>query len=262
MYSITKSLVTLAEELGVKFHYNSRVQEIAVKGKKAVGVKVNGNFVSGDAVVSNMDIWFTYKKLLKDQVSPERILKQERSSSALIFYWAIKKEFRVLDLHNIFFSENYKEELDSIWKEKEIYTDPTVYLNVSSKYKKEDAPPGSENWFVMINVPSNSGQDWDKLISKARQSIQQKLSRILKEDIRSLIIGEAVLDPEGIELKTSSYAGSIYGTSSNSCFSAFLRHANYSSRIKGLYFVGGSVHPGGGIPLALQSARIVSEMIS
>jgi phytoene dehydrogenase-like protein len=113
----------------------------------------------------------------------------------------------------------------------------------------------------MINVPSNAGQDWDALIAEARKNILNKLSRLLGKDIGGLIANESVLDPRSIESRTSSYQGSLYGTSSNSQFAAFLRHANKSSKIKGLYFCGGSVHPGGGIPLCLLSAKIVSSLI-
>ncbi len=261
MYSITKSLVKLAEELGVKFNYNSIVEEIIVEKKKVKGIKVKGNNIEADLVISNMDVWFTYKKLLKKQRHPNRILQQERSSSALIFYWGIKKSFPILDLHNIFFSEDYQQEFDHIWKEKDLYHDPTIYLNIGSKCTLNDAPEGCENWFTMINVPANTGQNWDMLIIKAKENILKKLSRNLGEDIRTLIICEAILDPRSIEAKTSSYQGSLYGTSSNNQLAAFLRHANFSSKIKGLYFAGGSVHPGGGIPLALLSAKIVSGLI-
>jgi phytoene dehydrogenase-like protein len=113
----------------------------------------------------------------------------------------------------------------------------------------------------MINVPANTGQDWDALIAGAREHVLNKLSRLLSKDIRKLIANESILDPRSIESRTSSYQGSLYGTSSNSRFAAFLRHANKSSKIKGLYFCGGSVHPGGGIPLCLLSAKIVSELV-
>lgn len=263
MYKIVKALVKLAEELGVKFHYNTPVQEIVLNKKRATGIKVNGDILTGDVVVSNIDVWFTYKKLLAgyDDLHPKKTLNQERSSSALIFYWGIKKQFPQLDLHNIFFSKDYKAEFEHIWKQQNIYHDPTIYLNISSKYKANDAPEGCENWFVMINVPSNQGQDWDKLIAEARQNILQKLSAALNENIAELIECESILDPRSIENETSSYQGSIYGTSSNSRFAAFLRHANRSSKIGNLYFCGGSVHPGGGIPLCLLSAKIVSEMV-
>ncbi|RYD91664.1 MAG: phytoene desaturase, partial [Sphingobacteriales bacterium] len=186
---------------------------------------------------------------------------QERSSSALIFYWGMNKQFPKLDLHNIFFSADYEAEFNDIWQQKIIYHDPTVYLNISSKYKADDAPDGCENWFVMINVPSNSGQDWDSLIKQARQNIIIKLSRLLGKDISAYIKCESILDPQSIESRTSSYQGSLYGTSSNNQFAAFLRHANKSSKINNLYFCGGSVHPGGGIPLCLLSAKIVSDWI-
>ena len=264
MHSITNSLVSLAGSLGVKFNYNSPVSEIVIEKKKAIGIQVNGSIVAGSIIISNMDVWFTYKKLLKNYpaLKPKRILNQERSSSALIFYWGISKEFKELDLHNIFFSADYEDEFWHIWQEKNISDDATVYLNISSKYNAADAPAGHENWFVMINVPANTGQDWDAMIDKAREDIQKKLARLLNEDIAPLITSETILDPRSIEGNTSSYQGSLYGNSSNGRFAAFLRHANRSSQFKNLYFCGGSVHPGGGIPLALLSAKIVSEWIS
>ncbi|MFI5157894.1 MAG: 1-hydroxycarotenoid 3,4-desaturase CrtD [Sphingobacteriales bacterium] len=263
MYSIIISLVNLAESLGVKFNYNSRVDEIVLEWQTATGIRIKDKLIEADIVVSNMDVWFTYHQLLRTHPAlfPKKILSQERSSSALIFYWGINKQFPHLDLHNIFFSADYKAEFDHIWQKKDIYHDPTVYLNISSKYKTEDAPAGCENWFVMINVPSNSGQDWDKLIVDAKKNIIAKLNKSLGEDISHLIISESILDPRGIESRTSSYQGSIYGTSSNNQFSAFLRHANKSSKINNLFFCGGSVHPGGGIPLCLLSAKIVSDCV-
>lgn len=262
MYGITLALVKLAEELGVKFTYNAKVDEIVIINKIAKGVRVKGENIVGDVLVSNMDIWFTYKTLLQKhpQLHPQKTLNQERSSSALVFYWGIKKEFSQLDLHNIFFSQNYREEFQHLWDKQTLYQDPTVYINISSKLKPDDAPEGCENWFVMINAPANNGQNWEELIASARQNIQQKLSKILEVDISQFIACESILDPRSIESKTSSYKGSIYGTSSNSQFAAFLRHANKSSKVKGLYFCGGSVHPGGGIPLCLLSAKITSEM--
>ncbi|MBK0383746.1 phytoene desaturase [Pedobacter sp. SD-b] len=261
MFDITLSLVRLAEELGVKFYYNKRVDEIIIDEKKVKGIKIGDEKILADVVVSNMDVYFTYKRLLKEQAQPQKILKQERSSSALIFYWGVKKEFPELGLHNIFFSDNYQEEFNHLFKTKTIYQDPTVYINISSKFKTNDAPKGCENWFTMINVPNNIGQNWEVFKAGARANIIKKINRNLNIDLESLIETESVLDPVLIESKTSSYKGSLYGTSSNGQFAAFLRHANFSKKIKNLYFVGGSVHPGGGIPLALLSAKIVARMI-
>jgi len=113
----------------------------------------------------------------------------------------------------------------------------------------------------MINTPGNKGQDWEALKQQAKQRIIKKLSRILDADIASHIVAEEILDPVRIERDTLSHEGSLYGTSSNSKFAAFLRHPNFSSNIDQLYFCGGSAHPGGGIPLCLLSAKIVSDLI-
>jgi phytoene dehydrogenase-like protein len=209
-----------------------------------------------------MDIYPTYKKLLATAKQPKKILTQEKSSSALIFYWGIGKQFPELDLHNIFFSNNYQEEFKHIFEHKTIYSDPTIYINITSKCKPDDAPLGCENWFVMINTPNNQGQNWDELINEARKNIITKLNRLLKTDIEKHIVSENILDPRSIENKTSSHLGALYGNASNNRFAAFLRHKNFSSDIKGLYFCGGSVHPGGGIPLCLNSAKIVSKLIN
>jgi hypothetical protein len=179
----------------------------------------------------------------------------------VIFYWGIKHDFKEFGLHNILFSENYPEEFNHIVEKKSIYHDPTIYINITSKHTPTDAPSGCENWFTMINVPNNSGQNWDKLVAEARENMIKKISRILKTDIRPLIDCEMILDPRVVEARTSSAFGAIYGNASNNKFAAFLRHANFSKQIKGLYFCGGSVHPGPSIPLCLLSAKITTGLI-
>lgn len=261
MISIANALYELAKKKGVRFHFNAPVQRIIQHEGKVAGVVVNDkNFRSG-IVVSNIDIYFTYKNLLNDIHRSEKVLKQERSSSAIIFYWGIKKEFSQLQLHNIFFSSNYKAEFDHLFKKEQLYKDPTIYVNVTSKIEQVNAPYGKENWFVMVNAPANNGQDWHATKEQCRQQVLGKLSRILDEDIEPLIETRQYTDPVLIEEQTSSYMGSLYGTSSNTRLAAFLRHPNFSDTIKGLYFVGGSVHPGGGIPLCMKSAKIVDGLI-
>ena len=262
MHSITLSLYELAREMGVKFHFNSKVNAINTSGKNVTGITVNNKTETADVVVCNMDIVHAYRKLLPQLKEPKKITNQSKSSSAIIFYWGIKKVFPELHLHNIFFSNNYKAEFDAIFNKHTLYNDPTVYINITSKLKPDDAPEGCENWFVMINVPHNSGQDWQQYIQEARKYILKKLSNRLGKNIEALIEAEAVLDPTTIESKTSSHLGALYGSNSNNWYSAFLRHANFSSQVKGLYFCGGSVHPGGGIPLCLLSAKIVADLVA
>lgn len=260
MHTITQSLYELALDLGVSFHFETKATQIKVVDKKVKGVATNDAFYEADVVFSNVDVWFTYQNLLAQSVPfPQKIKKQERSSSALIFYWGVQKSFAQLGVHNIFFSENYQQEFEAIFTSKTIVTDPTVYINITSKVETDDAPSGAENWFVMINVPHDHGQDWEANAKQAKVHILKKLEQMLGESIENQIVYEQILDPKSIETKTGSYVGSLYGSSSNNQFAAFLRHPNFSSNIKGLYFCGGSVHPGGGIPLALLSAKIATK---
>lgn len=261
MHSITLSLFELAKSLGVKFHFRAKAEKILLKNRQVQGIQVNEEKMPHDLVVSNMDIVNTYKKLLSDQPQPRLLLNQPKSSSALIFYWGIRHQFDQLDLHNIFFSQDYQKEFDYIFNRHDVYDDPTVYINITSKYKPDDAPEGGENWFTMINVPNNSGQDWDTIIARSKKNILEKMSRMLDTNIEPLIVCENILDPRLIEQKTSSSMGALYGNSSNNKYAAFLRHANFSRKYKDLYFCGGSVHPGGGIPLSLLSAKIAIDQV-
>lgn len=262
MHSVTQSLVKLAQDLGVTFHLNQRVQQIEVENDRATGIVVDDKLLTADLVFSNMDVVPTYRNLMPNQKAPERTLKQERSSSALIFYWGMEGVYPELDVHNILFSDRYQEEFKSLFEDFELFEDPTVYIHISSKVEKQDAPEGCENWFVMINVPGKGEMDWETLIPIAKSRIITKIERILQKEIASKIQNESVLHPGLIEQRTSSYQGALYGSSSNNAFSAFWRHPNFSQKIKGLYFCGGSVHPGGGIPLCLLSAKIATGLVS
>lgn len=260
IHAIAGSLTRLAERIGVRFHLNTSVERIDIASERVVGVSTSHGQHPADIVVSNMDVVPSYRKLMPDQKAPERTLRQERSSSALIFYWAMDRKFPSLDLHNICFSADYLKEFEAIFESGTTPEAPTVYVNITSKLEPGDAPSNGENWFVMINVPSDTGQDWDALIPQARKSIIALLERTLGEPVADHIVHESLLEPRTIASKTSSYQGALYGASSNAMMSAFLRHPNFSRKISGLFFCGGSVHPGGGIPLCLLSAKLVAQL--
>lgn len=263
MISITNALYKLAVKKGVQFYFDTPAQRIIYNENKVLGIVANEQNFYADAVVSNIDVYFTYKNLLLDERKANKISKQERSSSAVIFYWGIKKEFKQLKLHNIFFSKNHPAEFNHLFSLKKMYADPTVYINITSKCEPGyHAPLGKENWFVLVNAPANTGQDWQAVKQQIKKAVIEKLNRILQTDIQPLIEEEEVLDPVLIESRTSSYMGSLYGASSNQKMAAFFRHPNFSNAAKRLYFAGGSVHPGGGIPLCLKSAKIMSKLVA
>jgi phytoene dehydrogenase-like protein len=275
MFDISQSIYELGKRLGVTFHFNQRVEEIVREDGRVTGVNVAGDFHPADTVVCNMDVWLAYDKLLPGAKKPKRTLSQQKSTSAVIFYWGVKQAFPELGVHNIFFSEDYREEFAKL-EAGELGDDVTVYVNVSSKVVSQDAPQGCENWFVMVNAPAAKGQDWDAIIPRLRERVIALLEKHFpapaappkRENNRQkstfseeLIVEERIITPPEIERLTGSHQGALYGTSSNNTMAAFLRHPNFSHRIGGLYFLGGSVHPGGGVPLCLLSARITADLI-
>ena len=261
MYEIAKSLYKLANKIGVKFNFNSEITNLKVDNKKIKYIEINNiKKIEADYVISNVDTHHFYHKLLGNKISHSS-LKSERSSSAVIFYWCMKNINTNLDLHNIFFASDYKSEFESIFEKKELYNDPTIYVNITSKDVKNDAPKNSENWFVMVNAPQNANQNWDSEIKILKKVIIEKLEKILNININDKLIEEKIYSPVDLDKNTNSYLGSLYGTSSNDMFSSFLRHPNFSRKLKNVFFCGGSVHPGGGIPLCILSSKITSELI-
>jgi phytoene desaturase len=263
IYSISKALNKLAEKKGVNTFLNQKVDEIILENREVKAIKVNDKIIKYDKIISNVDVNFTFKNLIKNFESREsrKYEKKLPSFSGLVFYWGIKKEFPELETHNILFSKDYRKEFDDLFNNKTIHNDPTVYIYISSKLNKGDAPTGKENWFVMVNAPHIQNQNWESEIKSARKNVVKKINNFLNTDIESLIEFEKIMSPVDIQNRTGSYLGSIYGISSNDKFAAFMRQSNKSKTVKNLYFCGGSAHPGGGIPLVILSGKIVSDII-
>ncbi len=264
IHSIPKAIKNVAEKKGVRFFLNSNVQKIVHNNNVVTGIIINDKTKDYDIVVSNSDVENTYRNLLDDKISraAKKYSAIEKSSSAIVFCWGVEGLNQNLEVHNILFSCNYKIEFDELFEKNKTPNDPTIYIYISSKFKEDDAPKGYENWFVMINAPYNNNQNWDEEVKKAREIIINKISTHLDFDLRNKIKFEKVLTPVNIERQTSSIGGSIYGISSNNRMAAFLRQQNQSKNYKGLYFCGGSAHPGGGIPLVLLSGKITADLIN
>jgi phytoene desaturase len=260
LFGIITALKKLADEVGVRFLFNAEVTGLLTEKGLVTGVKTIDAVYPADLVVNNTDITLFYRDIMPNARMYRKLMKRERSSSALIFYWGVRTT-STLDVHNILFSADYEAEFEGLFKTKKLADDLTVYLFISKKVVATDAPDGCENWFVMVNAPENIGQDWEEQVPKARQVVLKKIQSVLGLTLEPLIESERVITPQDIECRTGSVNGSLYGHSSNSPLSAFKRHPNFSRKYKNLYFTGGSVHPGGGIPLCLASAKIVDDLI-
>lgn len=263
MYRLVEQMLHLASKVGVKIHTSTRVEKIVHSGRKVSGIRVEGGFIPADYVVSGVDVVETFTQLIDGyERKKSRLVKLEPSLSGMVFLWAISRQFPQLHHHNIVFSENYRNEFNQIFEDLQPPDDPTIYISISSKADLSDAPAGQENWFVLLNMPHlSAGQNWQHEVDRMRQIILNKLSH-LQIDVKPHIKFEKVYTPEDFYKLYGSNRGSIYGISSNSRMSAFRRSANRNRQLEGLYFAGGSVHPGGGIPLVILSGKMAAELIA
>ncbi|WP_029164081.1 1-hydroxycarotenoid 3,4-desaturase CrtD [Anaerophaga thermohalophila] len=262
MYNIVEMLYQKAIGLGVEFRFGTEATGLIINNNNTIsGIKTKKGDIKTDIVVSDIDVNTFYRHTGRELTKPRAVKKSSLSSSAIIFYWGMERTFPELDIHNILFSKDYKGEFDAIFHKRELFPDPTVYIFISSKVVKTDAPEGCENWFVMINVPSPENKFRKEHINTARQNVIEKIQKVLNINPEIHIRFEEVATPETIQTFTGSFKGALYGNNSNSIWSAFLRHKNRSSKYRNLFFTGGSVHPGGGIPLCLASAGIVEKEI-
>lgn len=264
IYGIIEGMERLAVELGVQINRETEVQKINCdRTGRIVSMTIDGETVEASEVVSDIDVLTLYEQILNDGQAPlaRRYRRLPPSSSAMVYYWGIDCSFDQLGLHNIFFSSDYRREFEQIHRYAQLPSEPTIYVNITSKMTPSDAPAGQENWFVLINAPPHDGRDWESEAAETRMHIVNRLSSILETDLENHIVAEDSWTPEGIEQETGSYRGSLYGISSNTNLAAFLRHPNRSTRHKGLYLCGGSVHPGGGMPLATLSGMIAADLL-
>lgn len=261
IFEISKGIKKLADEVGVNFVLNSNVERIIIKNKIAQAVQVDKEIKSFDIIVSNLDVGMTYKYLIEDAKKANKYSRKDLSSSVAVFLWGINKKFPELDIHNIFFAKDYKQEFKELYNLKTIPNDPTVYVNITSKYNSSDAPADSENWFILINTPNTRDFEFNESkMQNLEQNIIKKVERILKTKISQNIITRKYYSPLDLERNTGGMFGSLYGLSSNNLMNMAFRPPN-KSNYKNLYFVGGTTHPGGGMPLVLASAKITTNLI-
>lgn len=269
MYRLAEALKSLAAKSGANFHLDSPVQSISVdrQTKRADGIIApDGTYHPADLVIANSDAHETYIRLLPDDMIPNRVQHKmdrlEPSCSGFVLLLGISTQFEQLSHHNIFFSDDYRKEFKDIFGNKQLPGDPTIYLANSSYTDPDHAPEGHSNLFILVNAPYlTEKQDWDTLSESYANFLIDELEKRGLANLRDHIEYQTVITPKDFYQRYRSNRGSIYGTSSNSRLAAFRRPANRSPYIKNLYLVGGSTHPGGGIPLVVQSAFHAAELI-
>lgn len=175
----------------------------------------------------------------------------------------IKRTMPELHHHAIYFSEDYRREFAELFDERVFPQDPTVYVNAPSRSERSVVPGEGETLFVMANAPANDSDSWDEAqTAEACRRVFARLRASGFPDVEKDIAVKDVWTPRKIGTRYLMPGGAIYGTHSHGWKHAFLRPPNKDRKVGGLYYVGGSTHPGGGTPTVLLSAQITTELIS
>jgi phytoene desaturase len=266
IYSIARAFEALARELGVEIVTNARVERIHVDDGRVTGVTLqDATHLPAEAVIANVDVATVYERLLPtSSVRPARVrsLTQiEPSCSGLLLLLGVEGSYPQLAHHNIFFSSDYRHEFADIFERGQPPDEPTIYVSITSKSDPEHAPAGHENWFVMVNAPAYDERfDWRAQGSDYRARVLARLASF-GLDVRDRIRAERTLTPLDLERMSGARRGALYGQSSNDRFSALRRPHNRAPDVRGLYFAGGTTHPGGGVPMVTLSGKVVAGML-
>lgn len=260
LYSVARSLRSLAESLGVQFYFRGDVRAFETRGRTIHALRLaDGTRHTFDWFFSNSDATETLTRLLPKEAIPawSRTLQKnlEPSCSGFVLLLGCRRKWDDLRHHTIFFSDQYRQEFTDIFTHKRLPENPTIYVANTSYSDPEDALEGRSNLFVLVNAPYlTETSNWDG----EKESVADRLIQMLEErgldGLGDSIEFRHIITPQDLYDTTRSNRGSIYGTSSNGRFSAFLRPRNRVRAMNNLFLTGGSTHPGGGIPLVIQSA--------
>lgn len=267
MYSLSLALQKLVKDLGGKIITKKPVEHIVINSGHAVGVALpKGEKVLADIVVANADLVYAYKNLIEAKYRPampnNKLDSYKQASSALLFYFGVNDDCQDMLHHNVYLCRDFKANLEQILTQKKLPTDPSFYVYIPTKTDPSLAPKGKNVLYVLVPVPNlDSHADWPAGIARLRAKVFSRLKSEYKLDIEKKIETEAVFTPQDFETKFNLTNGSAFGLSHHFFQSGAFRPHNYSKDIKGLYFVGASTYPGGGIPMVTLSAKLACERI-
>jgi phytoene desaturase len=266
MYTIVETLLSAAQSSGVRFHYNKPVKNIMVNGKKAESVILeDGSEIRADIIIANADLPYVYRNLLPDRAKSRRLDRMKYSCSAICFHWGLDKVYPQLGHHSVFLSDAFREGLNSIFNNKTVGDRPSFYVHAPVRTDKSAAPENQDTFSLIVgagHVDKKKKQDWDVLKKRTRKAVIQRLKQLGLEDIEEHIKFEICFTPENWENACNISRGSVFGSLAHNILQmGYFRPHNQHSRYKNLYFVGGSTHPGNGIPNVLLSAKLTAERI-
>ncbi len=262
MYSIVEAMTSLAESLGVRFHTNSPVDEIVVENGRATGVRVNGSLVPADRVLSGADYHHTESLLPENlrQYSEAYWQKRVFAPSSLLFYIGFDRKLDAVEHHNLFFDTDFSRHAREIYDKPQWPEAPLFYANFPSVTDPGMAPEGKEAGFFLVPLAPGL-TDTRELRERYFDIVMDRFEQRTGQQVRNNIIFSQSFCVSDFEARYNSYKGNAYGLANTLRQTAFLRPGLKSRKVAGLYFTGQLTVPGPGVPPALISGKLVSEMI-
>ena len=266
MHRVAERLLKVAEENGASLTLNAPVTRIETEGNKAAGVILeDGSFQKADIVVSNADLPFVYNNLLPKSWKASRLNRLRYSCSAFVFHWGVDRVWPGMMQHTVFVSEKHRESCRTIFREHAFAEEPSIYVHSPVQSDPSAAPPGQDSITAIIhtgNLNNNHLYNWEELKKIARESVIKRFEKEGLTDFRNHIKFEMAFTPDLWESVFNLSRGGTFGSVGHNLMQmGFLRPANHHRKYRNLFFVGGSTQPGSGMPLALLSARLVTERI-
>ncbi|WP_138751481.1 phytoene desaturase family protein [Paenibacillus sinopodophylli] len=266
MYNIARGMLRLLIELGVEVRTNSEVLEVITENGMATGVRLDGETISCDLVVSNLEALPAHRSILshhpQSAVQLTKLAKYAPTVSGHVMLLGVNRSYDSFKHHNFLFSKQPEREFHDMFVSKKPTSDPTVYVGISSKSDPSQAPSGKENWFVLTHVPPlREGESWATYQEAYRELVLDKLERMGAEHLRQHIEWEHQFLPDDIQALYGANGGSIYGIVTDRKLNGGFKIPSRSAIIGNLYFVGGSTHPGGGVPMVTLSGQLTADLI-
>ncbi|MGO4921278.1 phytoene desaturase family protein [Maribacter spongiicola] len=262
MYEVIKAMDNLAKELGVKVHTNSGIEKIEVTNGKATGVICNGKTISADVVLSGAD--YQHSESLLDekhqQYSKSYWDKKVFAPSSLLFYIGFDTKLNNVEHHNLFFDTDFELHAKEIYDTPKWPTNPLFYANFPSITDASMAPDGCETGFFLVPI-ATALEDTEALRSQYFDIIMDRFEKRTGQNIRKNIIFKETFCVNDFVERYNSYKGNAYGMANTLTQTAFLRPNLRSKKVVDLYFTGQLTVPGPGVPPALISGKLVSELI-
>ncbi|MDW0111265.1 phytoene desaturase family protein [Sporosarcina aquimarina] len=265
MHRLAEGLVKLAKEIGVTFHNGQAITRLTKQNGKITGAVLEDRTkLSADYYIANMEVIPVYEQLLQEDKKYVNKLKKkfEPSSSGLIMHLGVKKIYPQLSHHNFFFAKNQKRQMKKIFHQHKLPDDPVIYLVNVNKTDPSQAPIGHENIKVLPHIPHIQEKPYtQKDYDAFAERVLIKLENMGLEDLRKNIVTHDIWTPEDIKQTYWSDRGAIYGTLSDKKMNKGFKHPKHSELYDNLYFVGGTVNPGGGMPMVTLSGQQVRDKI-